>query len=98
MARKKKTRRQFRPQSHAAIYAVAVVYLGYLLIQMVRAAIAGGPDAPEALHLVLGVVVLGGGIVLLGFMIWRMMHLKPAENQQETTPGQQEEQQPDEEN
>lgn len=78
MAKGKKPKRVFKPQSHAAVYAVAIIYLGYLLIRMIGDAIAGGADAPGPLHLVLGVVVLGGGIGLLGFMIWRMTHLEPA--------------------
>ena len=57
MAKEKKPRREFKPQSHAAVYGVAIIYLGYLLVRLIAAAITGGTDAPSPLHLVLGIVV-----------------------------------------
>ena len=86
MAKEKKPRREFKPQSHAAVYGVAIIYLGYLLVRLIAAAITGGTDAPSPLHLVLGIVVLGGGIGLLGYMIWRMAHLSPPGDEKGPSP------------
>ncbi len=77
----RRPKREFRPGSHATIYLLALLYLAYLLFQLVRNAVQGGENAPEPLHLVLGVAVLGGGIALLGFMAWRMTHLQQPESE-----------------
>lgn len=78
--RKKRPKREFRPQSHATIYLIAVIYLGYLLFQMIGDAIEGGANAPSALHMVAAVLVLGGGMVLLAILAWRMYRLKPRQD------------------
>ncbi len=79
----RRPKREFRPGSHATIYLLGLLYLGYLLFQLIRNAVQGGENAPETLHLVLGVVVLGGGMVLLGYMAWRMTHLEPPKKEPE---------------
>ena len=77
---KKKPKREFSPNAHASIYLIAIVYLGYLLFKLVKNAVSGGPGAPSAMNLVLGIVVLGGGIILLAFLSWKITHLPPADN------------------
>ena len=78
----RRPRREFRPGSHATIYLLALVYLGYLLFQLIRNFLQGGESAPEPLHLILGILVLGGGMAILGFMAWRMTHLPPKEEEE----------------
>lgn len=77
----RRPKREFRPQAHAAIYLIALLYVAYLLFQMVMGAVRGGPDAPAGWQLALGVAVLGGGAALLGVLTWHMLHL-PAKGAQ----------------
>ncbi|MCD8085010.1 MAG: hypothetical protein LUF28_01530 [Clostridiales bacterium] len=80
MFRQKKKDRQkheFQPRSHVFIYLLAIVYLAWLLVQMLQSAWQGGADAPTNLELAGGIVVLGGGIVLLAVLAWKMSHLPP---------------------
>ena len=77
---KKKLKREFSPNAHASIYLIAIVYLGYLLFQLIQSAVSGGPGAPSTMNLILGVVVLGGGILLLAFLSWKITHLPPADS------------------
>lgn len=72
-----KPKKEFRPQSHATIYVIAIIYLGYLLFQIIRGALAGGSDAPTTPQLVAGIVLLGGGMVFLAFLAWRMSRIQP---------------------
>jgi hypothetical protein len=78
-----KQKKEFRPQTHATIYVIAMVYLGYLLLQIVQGALAGGSDAPSTLQLVAGILLLGGGMVLLGFLAWRMSRTGKTADQDE---------------
>lgn len=50
----RRPKREFHPGSHATIYLLALLYLAYLLFQLVRNAVQGGENAPEPLHLVHG--------------------------------------------
>ncbi|MCD8160574.1 MAG: hypothetical protein LUE61_05220 [Clostridiales bacterium] len=80
MFRQKKKDRQkheFQPRSHALIYLLAIVYLAWLLVQMLQSAWQGGADAPTNLELAGGILVLGGGIVLLAVLAWKMSRLPP---------------------
>ena len=77
----RRPKREFRPQAHAALYLIALLYVAYLLFQMVMGAVRGGPDAPASWQLALGVAVLGGGAALLGVLTWHMLHL-PAKGAQ----------------
>lgn len=79
----KRPKREFRPQSHAVIYLIALFYVCYLLYRIVSRAVAGGADAPTALELILGIVILGGGAVLLVIMAWRMCHIEPPSGEEE---------------
>lgn len=79
MARKeKKPKREFRPQAHATVYLIALLYVGYLLVSMILRALRGGPEAPTGLQLALGILILGGGAAVLGVLTWHMLHLPPA--------------------
>lgn len=75
--KEKKQKHEFQPRSHALIYLLAIVYLGWLLAQMLQSAFQGGADAPTTLELAGGVLVLGGGIVLLAILAWKMSHIPP---------------------
>ena len=72
---RKKPKREFSPNAHASIYLIALFYVGYQLFKLIKNAVTGDPGAPSALYLVLGIAVLGGGIILLIYLIWRMTHL-----------------------
>jgi TRAP-type C4-dicarboxylate transport system permease small subunit len=74
-----KPKKEFRPQAHATIYLIAIIYLGYLLFQLVRSALAGGSGAPTTVQLIAGILLLGGGMVFLGFLAWRMSRIQPKE-------------------
>ena len=50
---------------------LAIAYVGYLCIQMVKTYTQGGPDAPSLGLLIAGIAVLGGGAVLLSIMTYR---------------------------
>ncbi|MCC8099187.1 MAG: hypothetical protein LIO78_03860 [Clostridiales bacterium] len=75
--KKDRQKHEFQPRSHAFIYLLAIVYLGWLLVQLLQSAFQGGADAPTTLELAGGIVVLGGGIVLLAVLAWKMSHLPP---------------------
>lgn len=77
----KKPKREFRPRSHAAIYVVAMIYLGFLIYDFVGKYRAGGPDAPSAGMLAAGVAALGVGIILLGVLAWRMYNFPVPEDE-----------------
>ena len=79
MSGAKPPKREFNPRSHAMIYLLAVIYLIYLIVQMVKEYLAGGPDAPSVPLLIGGVAVLGGGCVLLGVLAWKMSALAAKE-------------------
>ena len=77
----RRPKREFRPGSHATIYLVALLYLCYLLAQLVQNFLQGGENAPELTVFIVGVVLLGCGIAALGLMAWRITHLPPRENE-----------------
>lgn len=81
MSGSKKPKREFRPRSHAAIYVVAMIYLGFLIYDFVNRYRAGGPDAPSAGMLAAGVAALGVGIILLGVLAWRMYNFPVPEDE-----------------
>lgn len=86
MAFKRRPKREFRPTAHATVYLLGVLYLGYLLVRMLLDARAGGPDAPTAMHLAVGGVVLGGGMIFLAILAWRICHLPAPEKKEEPEP------------
>ena len=85
MAFKRRPKREFRPSAHATVYLLGLLYLGYLLVRMLLDARAGGPDAPTTFHLVVGGIVLGGGMVFLAILAWRMIRIPAPENEKETS-------------
>ena len=50
---------------------LAVGYVGYLCIQMIKLYVEGGPDAPSLPLLIGGVVLLGGGALFLAFSTYK---------------------------
>jgi len=82
MSDQKPPKREFNPRSHAMIYLMAIVYLAYLIFQMVKGYLAGGPDAPSFALLAGGVALLGGGCILLGILAWKMSAMAPKEEDQ----------------
>lgn len=75
----KSPKREFNPRSHAMIYLLAMVYLAWLIVQMVKDYLAGGPDAPSFSLLIGGVALLGGGCILLGVLARKMSATAPKE-------------------
>lgn len=50
---------------------LAVGYVAYLCINMVKLYMEGGPDAPSLTTLIIGLVVLGGGVIFLGIVSYK---------------------------
>ena len=71
----KKERPPFDPRSRISLYALCGLYLGYLLYQMAGPYFSGSPSAASTPLFLLGVVVLGGGMVLLFYLAWRMYRM-----------------------
>jgi len=59
------------PGNAAMFRLIAVAYVGYLCIQMVKTYTAGGPDAPSLGLLIGGLVILGGGAIFLAFLTYK---------------------------
>lgn len=59
------------PSNLAMFRILAIGYVGYLCVNMVKLYIEGGPDAPSLTTLILGLVVLGGGVLFLAFVSYR---------------------------
>lgn len=67
------------PSNTIAFRLLAVGYVAYLCINIVKLYIAGGPDAPSLTGLILGLVVLGGGAIFLAILTYREWKIaKPA--------------------
>ena len=72
MSGSKPPKHEFNPRAHAMVYMLAMVYLAYLIFQMVQGYLAGGSDAPSFPLLIGGAAVLGGGCVFLGVLARKM--------------------------
>ena len=59
------------PSNVVAFRLLAVGYVGYLCIQMVKLYVEGAPDAPSLPLLIGGVALLGGGAIFLAVMTYR---------------------------
>lgn len=59
------------PSNVVMFRLLAVGYVGYLCIQMVKLYIEGGPDAPSLPLLIGGIAVLGGGAAFLAFITYK---------------------------
>lgn len=62
------------PSNVIAFRLLAIGYVTYLCINLIKLYLAGGPDAPTLTALVLGVAVLGGGaafVAVLSYKEWK---------------------------
>lgn len=58
------------PNNTVVFRLLAVGYIAYLCVSIVKLYMAGGPDAPSLTALVLGIVFLGGGAAFLGVLTY----------------------------
>ena len=65
----KKTPRN--PSNVAMFRVIAIGYMAYLCINMVKLYMEGGPDAPSLTTLIIGLVVLGGGVAFMAFVSYK---------------------------
>ena len=65
----KKTPRN--PSNVAMFRVIAIGYVAYLCINMVKLYMEGGPDAPSLTTLIIGLVVLGGGVAFMAFVSYK---------------------------
>ena len=56
------------------LLAIGVV-LYWLIFDIVRPYLAGGPEAPNLTTLIIAIVIMGGGSALLGFVTWKAWKL-----------------------
>ena len=67
------------PSNTIAFRLLAVGYVAYLCINIVKLYLAGGPDSPSITGLVLGLAVLGGGAAFLAVLTYKEWKVnKPA--------------------
>ena len=59
------------PSNIVAFRLLAIGYVSYLCINIVKLYVAGGPDAPSVLALVLGIAFLGGGAAFIGVITYK---------------------------
>lgn len=59
------------PNNLVMFRLLAVGYVGYLCVNMVKLYIEGGPEAPSLTTLILGLVVLGGGVIFMGIVSYK---------------------------
>lgn len=59
------------PNNLVMFRVLAVGYLFYLCVSIVKLYLAGGPDAPSVTALVLGLAFLGGGGIFLGILSYK---------------------------
>lgn len=59
------------PNNTVAFRILAIGYISYLCVNIIKLYNAGGPDAPSLTALVLGIVVLGGGAAFLAVMTYQ---------------------------
>ena len=59
------------PSNVVAFRLLAVGYVGYMCIQMIKLYAEGGPDAPSLPLLIGGVALLGGGALFLAVLTYK---------------------------
>lgn len=69
--------------SHS-LRAVGVAYVLYLLYQIVRGYVEGGPEAPSLWLLILAIVTLGGGALVIVLLTVRELRKNREENGEDT--------------
>ncbi|WP_295750447.1 hypothetical protein [uncultured Oscillibacter sp.] len=86
----KTPKRPANPRVRANVYALAALYLAYLFYQIAKPYLTHDPYGPTRFQFLLGLVILGGGAVLLGFLAWRMYKSPMPEEPQESEPDEEE--------
>lgn len=86
----KTPKRPANPRVRANVYALAALYLAYLFYQIAKPYLTHDPYGPTRFQFLLGLVILGGGAVLLGFLAWRMYKSPMPEESQESEPDEEE--------
>ena len=71
MSQKKSEPSRRNPNNVLTIRIMGVLFVLYMLAQIVQGYIAGGEDAPSLGLLLLAIVVLGGGAVFIGILGWK---------------------------
>ncbi len=87
----KKQKHSFSPGAHGTVYLLGALYLAYLLVTFLQDAYRGGEDAPSLPLLVVGILVLGGGLIFLCVMAWKMSRVPSAAEEKEPEEDEQEE-------
>lgn len=59
------------PSNVVAFRVLAIGYVSYMCINMIKLYIEGGPDAPSLTGLIAGVALLGGGALFLAFISYK---------------------------
>ena len=59
------------PSNVIAFRLLAVGYIAYLCVNIVKLYMEGGPDAPSLTGLILGIIVLGGGAAFLAILSYK---------------------------
>lgn len=59
------------PNSIATFRVIAIGYIAYMCINMVKLYMEGGPDAPSLTALIAGVALLGGGCIFLAVISYK---------------------------
>ena len=79
----KEPKRPINPKVRANLYALAALYLAYLIYQIAKPYLTHDPYGPTTFQFALGAVVLGGGAAVLGFLAWRMFKAPLPEDPEE---------------
>ena len=59
------------PNNLVTVRVLAIGYIGYMCVNMIKLYTEGGPDAPSLPMLIGGVALLGGGCVVLAIISYR---------------------------
>lgn len=59
------------PNNTVAFRVLAIGYIGYMCVNMIKLYTEGGPDAPSLTALIAGVALLGGGCIFLAIISYK---------------------------
>ena len=59
------------PNNIVAFRVLAIGYIGYMCINMIKLYTEGGPEAPSLTALIAGIVLLGGGCIFLAVLSFK---------------------------